>query len=290
VERAAPRRTETRSVAGGGAPHRRAPRSGALHLFAWVLAWILVPAALAETGREVVETARRLSKTERRWNDRTQKLTLQIIDRRGGVREREIELAQKKYDADRSKTILFFRAPAEIKGTAFLQWVDPHGQNQQWLYLPELKRVRQISGSSKRDSFMGTDFSYEDLAVASEILDWTDADADVSLERQEACDPDTCSVLLFRPRAKEIAYAGLRVWVDGEHRLRRFEFLNDKDAVLKRLVISRYQSIGAIPTPFRFEMENLRSGSRTIVDFEDVRYDQDLGDSLFTERRLEKGM
>lgn len=257
-----------------------------------VVASLLLAAtpARADTAHQVLDKARELNRNERKWSDRTQKLKLEIVDRRGGTREREINLAQKKYDEDRSKTILFFESPAEIKGTGFLQWVDPHSQNQQWLYLPELKRVRQISGSSKRESFMGTDFSYEDLAVAGEILDWSEADAEASLERQEDCGSDKCWVLAFTPKAKELAYARLRVWLDDKYRLRRFEFLNDKDEVLKRLEILDIRDVGPIPTAFRFEMDNVRGGSKTVVDFEDVQYDTGVTDSMFTERRLEKGM
>ena len=255
-----------------------------------LLALAATSVAHGASARDVLDKAHSLNQTERKWNDRTQKLELQIVDRRGGTRQRVLEMMQKKYEEDRSKSILFFDAPPEIKGTGFLQWVDPHNQNQQWLYLPELKRVRQISGSSKRESFMGTDFSYEDLAIASEILDWTDADADSTVERQEACGSETCWVLAFAPKAKELAYARVRAWVDDKYRLRRFEFLNDKDEVLKRLEILDIRDVGAIPTAFRFEMDNLRGGSRTVVVFDEVKYDTGLSDAMFTERRLEKGL
>lgn len=245
--------------------------------------------AHAATAREVLDKARALNQGERKWTDRTQRLELQIVDRRGGTRERTLDLMQKKYDEDRSKTILFFDTPPEIKGTGFLQWVDPHSQNQQWLYLPELKRVRQISGSSKRESFMGTDFSYEDLAIVAEILDWSEADAEATIEREEACSSEQCWVIAFTPKAKELAYAKLRVWLDDKYRLRRFEFLDDKGETLKRLEILELRDVGAVPTAFRFEMDNLHGGSRTVVRFDEIKYDTGLSDSLFTERKLEKG-
>jgi len=267
---------------------RRRPRRSTLLLVVLLLAGS--SAAHAVTAREVLDKARELNRTERKWTDRTQKLALTVVDRRGGTRTRALEVVQKKYEEDRSKSILFFSAPPEIKGTGFLQWIDPHGQNQQWLYLPELKRVRQISGSSKRESFMGTDFSYEDLAVSSEILDWSESDAQATLEREEACGGETCWVIDFTPKGKDIAYSRIRVWVDGRYRLRRFEFIGDRDEVSKRLEIQDIRDVGAIPTAFRFEMDNVRGGSKTIVDFSDVRYDTGVGDATFSERRLEKGL
>jgi hypothetical protein len=246
--------------------------------------------AAAASAREVLDRARELNQTERKWTDRKQTLELTIIDRRGGTRKRELEVLQKKFDADRSKSILFFRSPPEIKGTGFLQWIDPHAQNQQWLYLPELKRIRQISGSSKRESFMGTDFSYEDLAITSEILDWTAEDSAATTERQEACGAEQCWVILFTPKAKDVAYAGIRAWVDDLYRIRRFEFLSDQGEPQKRLEVLDLRDVGAIPTAFRFEMENLRGGSRTIVEYGEITYDTGIGDAMFSERRLEKGL
>ncbi len=268
---------------------RRRGLASARVLLATLCCLALAVTARAATAPEVLGKARELSRGERKWSDRTQKLQLTITDRHGGKRSRELVVTQKKYEADRSKSILFFDAPPEIKGAGFLQWIDPHDQNQQWLYLPELKRVRQISGSSKRESFMGTDFSYEDLAVTSEILDWSEADADAVIEREEACGQEQCWVIAFTPKAKELAYAKIRTWLDDKYRLRRFEFLTDKGEALKRLEILDIRDVGAIPTAYRFEMDNVRGGSRTVVDFSEVKYDTGVSDTAFTERKLEKG-
>lgn len=272
-------------------PFRRAiAATVACSLVALVSAAILWAApAPAATAREVLDQARRLGDTERKWTDRRQSLTLTVVDRRGGKRTRELDVLQKKFEDDRSKSILFFRAPPEIKGTGFLQWIDPHAENRQWLYLPELKRVRQISGSGKRESFMGTDFSYEDLAISSEILDWTESDAEATIERQEECGAGKCWVILFTPKGKEIAYAGIRAWLDDAYLLRRFEFLSDKGEVLKRLEVLDIRDVGNVPSAFRYEMENVRGGSRTLVEYGEIVYDTGIADSMFSERRLEKG-
>lgn len=243
----------------------------------------------AATAREVLDQAKALSHTTRKWTDRTQELVLRIVDRRGGERTRRVTVYYKKYEDDRSRSILFFLSPPEVKGTGFLQWVDPHSHNQQWLFLPALKRVRQISGTSERESFMGTDFSYEDLAIMTEILDWSADDAEAAIERQEACEDSQCWVLSFVPREKDVAYARIRVWLDRDYRLRRFEFMDESGEAVKDLAATDIRPVGAIPTAFRLAMRNLRSGSRTEVTFDAVRYDTGLSDRMFSQHRLEQG-
>src|SRR5207244_9984317 len=110
----------------------------------------------------------------------------------------------KKYPEDRTKTMLFFESPPEVKGVGFLQLADPHAKDAQWLYLPELKRVRQSSGGAKRESFVGTDFSYDDLAIISQITDWTESDARTKLLRDETQDGRACHVIEFTPTGKEL--------------------------------------------------------------------------------------
>ncbi len=255
---------------------------------------VLLPARAGwcTTARDFLDQAKKLNQTTRKWRDRTQDLKLEITDRRGNTRERELRIYYKKYDGDRSRSILFFQSPPDVKGTGFLQWVDPHSENQQWLYLPELKRVRQISGSSNRESFMGTDFSYDDLAIITEILDWTDEDAAATLESDALsdCGDSKCRVISFTPNKKDLAYGRIRLWIDAEFRQHRFEFLDKKGELLKVLEATDIRDVGNIPTAFRLTMTNVQSGTHTVVEFQDVKYDTGLSDSMFVQHQLEKGL
>jgi hypothetical protein len=130
-----------------------------------LLLGLAVPASGGITARELLDQVRHLSQTTRKWTDRMQHLQLRIVDRRGGERTRNLVIYVKKYPEDRNRTIVFFESPPEVKGVGFLQWADSHAKDEQWLYLPELKRVRQISAGARHESFVGTDFSYDDLAI-----------------------------------------------------------------------------------------------------------------------------
>ncbi len=264
------------------------------HAVRWILvaaiAMVTSHATHAETARELLDQVKALNATTRKWTDRTQKLTLHIVDRRGNERVRELDIYMKKFAADASRSIVFFQSPAEIKGTGFLQWVNPHTADEQWLYLPELKRVRQISAGSKRESFVGTDFSYEDLAIVSQIADWSEADARTALVRDEAIDGAPAAVIEFTPAGKDVGYGLIRVWLRrSDSVILKFEFVDKKGAVAKVLATSDVRPVGTIPTAFHFEMQNVQAGSHTAVDFHEVTYDRGLGDDLFTQRALERG-
>ncbi len=241
-------------------------------------------------ARALLDRVRQLNETTRKWEDRSQRLDLTIVDRRGGERRRKLEMLTKKYGADASRSILFFHAPPQVRGIGFLQWVEPHQPDRQWLYLPALKRVRQITGASKQESFVGTDFSYEDLAIVSEILDWPEGDAGSSLLRDETTDGHPCAVIELVPTDPDVGYGKIRLWLSRDDLVvRRYEFEDRKGRLSKSLLVSKIEPINEIPTAQHMEMRNERSGSRTIVDFSEVRYDAGLEDNVFSQRRLEQG-
>jgi len=146
------------------------------------------PVAHALTGREILDKAKELDDTTRHWTDRTDKMTLHIYGKRGGKRRRDLEVFDKRYPGDEDKSILFFLSPPEVKGTGFLQWAHKGRDDDQWLYLPELKRTRRITARVRDQSFMGTDFSYRDLEILREIQDWTEEEAPAKLIGEEQVD------------------------------------------------------------------------------------------------------
>lgn len=248
------------------------------------------PALAAETARALLDHVQELNRTTRKWTDRTQRLELKIVDRRGGEREREIEVLTKKTGERSSRSLLLFLAPPPVRGTGLLQWIESGEPDRQWLYLPALKRVRQITGSSKRESFVGTDFSFEDLAIIAEVFDWTEEEAASALLPDQTFDGHACALIELTPKEADTGYQKIRLWLDREEWVaRKFEFEVEAGRVEKTLVFSDIRPVGAVPSPHRMEMESEKNGSRTIVVFTEIRYDTDLPDDAFTQRRLERG-
>lgn len=263
-----------------------------LLLFAFgLLPWALPGFAEDMVARRLLDQVRKLSQTTRKWTDRVQRLKLRIVDRRGSERNRALTIYLKKYPEDRTRTAVFFETPPEVKGVAFLQWADPHAKDEQWLYLPELKRVRQISAGAKRESFVGTDFSYEDLAIIAQITDWTEADARTAFVRDEIVDGQPCHVIEFTPAAKDVSYGRIVIWLTTKDSvIVKFTMHDKAGRMLKLLALSEIRNVGSIPTPFHMEMRNEETGSHTVVDFDEIKYDTALRDDMFTQRELERGL
>lgn len=249
------------------------------------------PGAPVPGGRALLDEVRALNRTTRHWTDRHQVLDLTIVDRRGGERERSLEMWTKRYDDDASKTLLFFREPPQARGVGFLQWLDPHGPDHQWLYLPAVQRVRQITGSRKRESFVGTDFSYEDIGLMLDVLNWSEEDASSTLVGEDRVDGQICAIIALHPSEKqEVSYETVRIWIGRQDRaLHRMEMEDEDGNLVKALTLTELSDVGAIPVAHLLKMENTRGGSHTIAQVRSIDFDRGIGDDMFTERRLERG-
>jgi Outer membrane lipoprotein-sorting protein len=256
---------------------------------------VWLPASAADgppsnPARELLDQVRQMNQTTRAWKDRTQRLDVTIIDRKKNERRREMSVVTKKYADEKTRTLLFFLSPADVRGVGLLQWSAPHEEDTQWLRLPSLDRLRRISGSSKRESFVGTDFSFEDLSVWSDILDWSEQDARATLLKSEVLEGQECAVIEMVPTGKEVSYDKIRLWLGRQDLvIHRMEF-EDDGRIEKTLDLSDVRPVGSIPVAHRLEMHDVRGGSSTIVVFTQIEYDQGVADEELTQRRLEKGI
>jgi outer membrane lipoprotein-sorting protein len=176
-----------------------------------------------------------------------------------------------------------------VKGTGFLQLAHKTGDDDQWLYLPELKRTRRITSNLRDQSFMGTDFSYRDLEILNEIRNWTDKEAPAKLAGEEALDGEPCHVIELAP-TQEGGYAKIVVWMDKEQLVsRKMDFHDKSGKHVKTLLQGDVRDVGGIPTAHHLEMKNVEKGSSTDVKITEVKYDSGLSDDLFTERQLKRG-
>jgi outer membrane lipoprotein-sorting protein len=247
--------------------------------------------APAATAREILDQVKALDDTTRNWTDRMQTMTLHIHSKGGGERQRTLRIYDKRYPGGEDKTISFFLAPPEVEGTAFLQWARKQRDDDQWLYLPEFKRTRRITAQARDQSFMGTDFSYRDLEILGEIQDWTEDEAPAALLGGEAVDGHDCHVIELRPKADDVGYERIVLWVDKQGLVvRKMDFHDKGDVLVKTLALTDIRDVGTIPAAHRLEMRNVKKDSRTVVDLTDVRFGTNLADDLFTQRQLERGI
>jgi hypothetical protein len=262
----------------------------------WLLAVVLVASVFAsaaragETARQILDRRKQLDDTTQHWNDRHEKMKLTIVDKRGGERVRELELYERRYPGDETKTIVFFQSPAEVKGTAFLAYAHKGRAADQWLYLPELKRVRQITANTRKESFVGTDLSYHDLDLISEMTSWTEDDAASSLAAEEPVAGVACHHVELAPKREDIGYKKVVLWLGKDDLVpRQIEFWEDGSDPKKRIKQSDVKSIGPIPLPHAIDVETPANGTKTAIVIADVQFNQNLEDDLFTQRYLERG-
>jgi hypothetical protein len=250
---------------------------------------VLASTAAAVTAREILDRRKALDDTTRHWDDRHERMKFVITDRRGGERQRELEVYERKYPGDEQKAVVFFLTPAEVKGTAFLAFTHKGRAADQWLYLPELKRVRQITASTRNESFVGTDLSYHDLDLLTEMVSWSEDDAASSLRGEEKMDGVTCQVIELATRRDDIGYKRIVLWLGDDLVPRQLEFYADEPTPKKRIQQFDVRMVGAIPVAHRVDVETPAAGTKTTTTISDVQFNQRLEDDLFTQRALERG-
>ncbi len=249
-----------------------------------------VEAADDPAARAILDRVQRLDDTERAWRDRTRRMKIVIHDRRGGERLRDLSMRTLRGAKSDDKILAVFESPADIRGTAFLQFQHRDTDADQWLYLPELRRVRRITSSVKDESFMGTDFSYRDMELLTDVLEWTASEAEARLVGETRIDDRPAHRVELVPRGRDIGYERIVVTLTSDDLvLRGMDFHREGDAPIKRLQLDRIETVGTVPTAHRMTMRQPQEETHTVVEISGVEYDRDLPEELFTKRSLERG-
>lgn len=216
--------------------------------------------------------------------DRTQICTMTLVNQRGAARVRKLEMRSKDYGGDQ-KAIMIFREPADVKNTMFLSWsydaVDR--DDDRWLYMPAMKNVRRISGSSKNEYFMGTDFTYDDLGKRSIDKD------NYTLLGEERQDGRDCWKLESVPVALDDMYVRKVSWVDKEAHVAIRTDYYDKDGLSKTLQVKDLRKYNGIWTIFHSEINNVTRKHQTILKIDSIEYNTGLRDELFRVSTLQHG-
>jgi outer membrane lipoprotein-sorting protein len=217
-------------------------------------------------------------------DDTQGELTMTLVNRQGEERVRRL----KQYmidEGDTEKKIMFFMTPADVKGTSFMNWSYADGSDDdQWIYLPALKRTKRISSGSKGDYFMGSDFTYDDLGDRHPMED------NHNLLREENVDGKSCYVVESIPKDEDYMYSKIITWVmkDNFMGLKR-EFYDEDGDLLKTLTIHEYDQINGFWTILKTEMKNVQNNHSTLMEFTDVKINQGIPASRFTERSMTMG-
>lgn len=213
-------------------------------------------------------------------------MKMELINKRGSKRVRTMLSYSKDYGKD-IKTIMFFQEPADVKGTGFLTWDynDESKTDDRWLYLPAMKKTRRISGTSaKKEYFMGSDFTYDDMGNR-------DVDADVhKLIKEESLNGQPCWVIESIPKDDDGLYSKKIGWIRKDnYMVFKVEYYDKQGSILKVLEVSNIKNIDGFWTATQMTMTNHQQNHKTIIRFESIAFNIPVEDNLFTVNSLEKG-
>lgn len=219
-------------------------------------------------------------------------ITFELTDRRGKTREQQAVALRRYFGADK-KQVLFYLEPSNVRDTAFLtyDYADPDRDDDQWLYLPALRKSRRISAADRGDYFLGTDLTYEDLKRQGKVTleDWRFRSAG----RAEIDGTDTVVIEglpVSDAIAAELGYSRARWYVDtANHTILKSENWDIQGNPLKAARFRDVRQVDGIWTTHDIQVENHKTGHSTRLIISDVEYEVPLDESVFEERSLRRG-
>jgi len=249
-----------------------------------VLTFGVLP-VMAETPEEKgLRIAREAEARDKGFGNYTADQTMVLRNKRGQESERHLRISVLENEADGDKSLIVFNRPRDVKGTAMLTHSHKVEDDDQWLYLPALKRVKRISSSNKAGSFMGSEFAYEDM-TSQEIEKYS-----YRWLRDEPCGEMTCWVSERSPVDKKSGYTRQVSWVDQEeYRVWKVEYYDRKKLHLKTLTVpSHQQYLGKHWRADEMVMVNHLTGKSTRLIWQNYKFGADLDDSDFTKVSLKR--
>jgi outer membrane lipoprotein-sorting protein len=249
---------------------------------------IIAVTVSALTGTAEAQTAKNIvykvyNRTTPNNGESDMKMTL--INKKGSERTRELH----QYFIDlgnEEKQIMFFTSPADVKNTAFMNWSydDVNKNDDQWLYLPALKKVKRISSSNKDNEFMGSDFTYEDMEKRNPERD------NQTLLKSEKYNNEEVWVIESTPIDEE-QYSKRIIWISKEKNIPlKIEFYDEDKELLKTLIITKISKIKGYWIIEKQEMFNIQENHKTIISLTNLKIDSGISENKFNQRTMTKGL
>ncbi len=241
--------------------------------------------ALAQTAEERgLEIAIEANAVNDGFKDSTSSMKMTLINRSGKKSVRRMRAKTLEVTGDGDKSMTIFDEPADVKGTASLTYSHSTKADEQWLFLPALKRVKRISSKNKTGAFMGSEFAFEDIS-SQEVEKYT-----YKYLGDEEIDGIAVYKVEAYPAYKYSGYTRLINYIDQDRKVPlKTEFFDRKDKLLKTLSFSDYvHHDGEHWRAGRMEMINAQTGKSTILEFSDYAFATGLGDKDFSSNALKK--
>ena len=232
----------------------------------------------AETAEEKgLAIAREADRRGDGFNDFVADMEMTLRNKQGEETKRKIRIRTLEVASDGDKSLSIFDDPPDVAGTAMLTFSHKTQPDDQWLYLPALKRVKRIASNNKSGPFMGSEFAYEDIG-SQEVEKYT-----YKYLRDEKCNGMDCVVFERYPVDKNSGYTRQIVWLDKqEYRQQKIEYYDRKNALLKTFTAPEYRRfLENHWRPMEIFMENHQTGKSTRLFWKNYRFRTGLKDKDF---------
>ncbi len=243
-----------------------------------------MPAVAQDVAARGLQIARETERRDAGWRDAQVAMTMVLQDRKGATRERTLRMMTLEVPGEGGgdKSIAIFDSPPDLTGTILLTHTQIGADDNQWLYLPGLKRVKRISSSNKTGAFFASEFAYEDIA-APEVGRFS-----YVYLGQEACGSLTCNVVEERPNYRNSGYGKLVAYIDTQaYRTQRIEYFDRRGALLKVLDFGGYRQYrGRFWRPQSLTMSNRKTGRTTVLRYGQWALGTGLSDATFSQQNL----
>lgn len=219
------------------------------------------------------------------YGDQQANVTMELRRRSGGTTTRVMNMATLEVPNDGARTIVSFNNPADVKGTEVLTYTHSTADDEQWIYLPAFKRVKQISDANKTTSFMGSEFTYEDLNSMNIQL----PKFDYRYLRTEELDGTPCQVVERVPRYARSAYKRQVVWIDRDrYVVVKIEYYDTRDVLAKTLSLAKFRKyLGSLWRADEMSMVSA-SGDSTLLTWRDYKFKSGLAMNDFSVSALKR--
>lgn len=226
--------------------------------------------------------AREAERRDQGFGDSTADLQMILRNRNGDASARNIRNRTLEVEGDGDKSISIFDEPADVKGTVSLTHSHGLTPDDQWLYLPAVKRVKRINSKNKSGPFMGSEFAFEDIG-SQEVEKYT-----YKYLGEEACGEWSCYKIERYPAYEYSGYTRQTSWLDkDEFRTQKIEFYDRKDSLLKTLTYGDYQRyLDKHWRAHSMHMVNHQTGKSTDLIWSNYKFKSGLTERDFDQRAM----
>jgi len=257
-----------------------------LNLVLLIILGVCITASAKTLEEQGMEIAVEADKRDIGWHDNqsASKMVLRNSQGEESIREFRRFAFEVNEQGTGDKSIVVFDSPKDIKDTALLSHTKILKPDNQWLYLPALKRVKRISSSNKSGPFVGSEFAYEDL-LSQEVDKYS-----YKFLGEEACSNLGCYKVERVPLYKNSGYTKQIIWWDKEeYRIQKIEFYDRKNSLLKTLVYSDYnQYLDNYWRARLLSMQNHQTGKSTDLVFENWEFNLGQEENFYTPNKLKR--